>query len=304
MTGPATTTTVPAADGTPLAVRTVGPTDADRTLVLAHGWALTSAYWNPVVRRVARAVPGLRVVAYDQRHHGGSGRGRSALSVDLLGTDLARVLAETAPRGRILLGGHSMGGMTLLAFAAAYPEVVESRVDGVALVSTSAGDLARDTPGLLRALRGRLGRTILRCPSLVDGARRLLPPSVPAHRDRMARLLFGHTTAPEVVRAGAAAIHHCPIRTIVEFVPALDAHDKRTALAPLAGVPVRVLVGTEDRLTPPRHARFLAEHIPGADLTVLPGRGHMLALEDPETVASTLIALAAREGGKDASLPA
>lgn len=296
--------TVTADDSTPLAVRIAGPADADRTLVLAHGWALSSATWDPVVRRVIRDDPGLRVVSYDQRHHGRSGRGTSALSIDLLGADLARVVAATAPDGRILLGGHSMGGMTVMAFAAAYPDLVASRVDGVALVSTTAGDPDAAPPALLRSLHGPVGVAARRCPRLIDAVRRLAPPALPQHRQIMARMLFGPTAAPEVVRAGADVIHACPIRTVAEFVPVLEAHDKRTALGPLSAVPVRILVGDRDRLTPPRHARFLAGAIDSARLAVLPGRGHMLTLETPETVASTLIALAAREGGKDASLSA
>jgi pimeloyl-ACP methyl ester carboxylesterase len=297
------TRTVTADDGTPLAVRIAGPADADRTLVLAHGWSLSAASWDPVVRRVLRADPALRVVSYDQRHHGRSGRGTSPLSIDLLGADLARVVAATAPDGRLLLGGHSMGGMTVMALAAAYPDVL-SRVDGVTLVSTTAGDPAGTAPVLLRALHGPLGAAARHVPWLVDAVRHLAPPALPAHRDLMARMLFGHTAAPEVARAGAEAIHACPIRTIEEFVPVLESHDKRAALGPLSSVPVRILVGDEDRLTPQRYARFLADAIGSAELTVLPGRGHMLPLETPDTVARTLIARTAREGGKDASLSA
>ena len=300
----ADTRAVIAADGTRLAAHVSGPADAGHTLILAHGWALTSASWRPVIAHLHRIAPGLRIVAYDQRHHGDSDRGSSELSIDLLGADLAAVADQLAPHGRLLLGGHSMGGMTIMALAAARPELIDGRVDGVVLVGTSAGDLAADRGGLLTLFGGPVGAALARSAFVVDGARRLVPPPPPAFRRIMGRLLFGPLTAPEVVRIGAELVYACRIRTVVEFVPALRAHDKLADLAPLCGVPARVLVGDHDRLTPPRHARYLAEHIHGAELTVLPRCGHMLTLERPELLADTIAALAERrEGDHHASQP-
>jgi pimeloyl-ACP methyl ester carboxylesterase len=294
-----------AADGTRLAAHVSGPADADTTLVLAHGWTLTSAAWRPVIAQLHRIAPWLRVVAYDQRHHGDSDRGGTALSIDLLGADLGAVVDQLAPQGRLLLGGHSMGGMTVLALAAARPELIADRVDGVLLVGTSAGDLAADRGGLLALFGGPVGTVLATCSSIVDGARRFAAPVLPAYRRALAPLLFGPITAPEVVRVGTELIFGCRIRTVVEFVPALREHDKRADLDPLAAVPVHVLVGRYDRLTPPRHARYLAEHIDGAQLTVLPHYGHMLTLECPQLLARSIVALApGGKGDRNASIPA
>jgi pimeloyl-ACP methyl ester carboxylesterase len=294
-----------AADGIRLAAHVSGPADADTTLVLAHGWTLTSAAWRPVIAQLHRIAPWLRVVAYDQRHHGDSDRGGTALSMDLLGVDLGAVVDQLAPQGRLLLGGHSMGGMTVLALAAARPDLITDRVDGVLLVGTSAGDLAADRSGMLALFGGPVGTVLAACSSLVDGARRLAAPILPAYRRALAPLLFGPIAAPEVVRVGTELIFACRIRTVVEFVPALREHDKRTDLGALDAVPVHVMVGRYDRLTPPRHARYLAEHIDGAQLTVLPHCGHMLTLECPQQLARSIAALGPRrEGDRDASIPA
>ena len=292
----ADTRVVTADDGTRIVAHVSGPDDADRTVILAHGWTLSSAAWRPVIAQLCRIAPGLRVVAYDQRHHGESGRSDTPLSIDVLGTDLAAVVRQLAPYGRLLLGGHSMGGMTVMALAAAHPDLIAQRVDGVALVGTSAGGHAADP--LLRLLSGPLGETLRRYAPVLDRARRLAPPAVPAHQHLARRLLFGPLAATEVVRAGAELVHACPLRTLLEFVPALRDHDKRDQLAPLSAVPVHVLVGDRDRLTPPRRARFLAEHIAGARLTVLPRYGHMLTLERPETVARAIADLAVRQEGE------
>ena len=108
-------------------------------MVLAHGWTLTHASWLPVVEPLVAA--GVRVVTYDQRGHGESSPLRGETSVRMLGDDLAAVLDVVAPHGPVVLGGHSMGGMTVMAYAGLHPDDFRSRVVGVVLVSTSADDL-------------------------------------------------------------------------------------------------------------------------------------------------------------------
>jgi pimeloyl-ACP methyl ester carboxylesterase len=275
------TRTVTAADGTELHATVHG--DGDTTYVLAHGWALSAHNWDSVRDLLHRA--GARTVTYDQRCHGRSGRRYTPLSIDLLGADLYRIVETLAPTGKLVLAGHSMGGMTIMALAAAAPELIADRVSGVALVSTSAGDLTpQHNPARLVALAARHGST-------VDTVRRLVSPALPAHQRIMRRMLFGTGTAPEVVRSVADDIQATPARTIAEFWPVLNAHDKIGALAALSPVPVEILVGSRDRLTPVRHARLLADRIAGARLTVLDGLGHMLPNECPELLARTLLRL-------------
>ncbi|MGA8115420.1 MAG: alpha/beta hydrolase [Actinocatenispora sp.] len=285
---------VTAADGTLLHVAVDGAKDAGRTIVLAHGWSLSHRSWDPVVRALRLFEPPerLRIVAYDQRHHGGSARGDSELDLDLLGDDLHRVLDAVVPTGAFVLGGHSMGGMTIMALAARYPELIASRVSGVALVSTSAGGPSPRPNPTLRWLTGPALDFALRHHTAVERLRRLSSPAMPVHRRAAARMLFGATTAPEVVRAGTELIAATPMRTVLEFWPALESHDKTASLEPLGAVPVEIVVGSQDRLTPPRRARYLAERIDGARLTELPGHGHMLTLESPELLARTLLSLA------------
>ncbi len=288
------TRTVTAADGTTLDVRICGAADAPHTVVLAHGWTLSQHSWDPVVRLLRLLAPPeqVRIVSYDQRHHGRSGRGDRAPDIDLLGDDLHRVLTEVAPTGPVVLGGHSMGGMTIMALAAQQPELFRERVRGVALVSTSAGGPAPHPGRLQRLLGGPVLAAALRRHVAVDLLRRLAPPGLLPHRMMARRIMFGAGTADEVVRAGAELVHGTPARTILEFWPALETHDKTGALATLAEVPVEILVGSRDRLTPANQSRYLAAHIRGSRLTVLPGYGHMLTLERPELLARTLLSLA------------
>ncbi len=288
------TRTVTAADGTALDVTISGAADAPHTVLLAHGWTLSQRSWDPVVRILRMLAPPeqLRIVSYDQRHHGRSGRGGQAPDIDLLGDDLHRVITEVAPTGPLVLAGHSMGGMTIMALAAQRPELFADRVRGVALVATSAGGPAPQPGPVQRLIAGPLLAAALRHHTTLDLLRRLAPPGLLPHRMMARRIMFGDGTADEVVRTGAELVHATPARTILEFWPALETHDKTAALATLADVPVQILVGSRDRLTPVRRARYLAEHIRGSRLTVLPGYGHMLTLERPELLARTLLSLA------------
>src|SRR5690606_31084170 len=87
--------------------------------------------------------PQARLVFYDQRSHGRSSRAAPGhATIDDLATDLAAVIGTAAPTGPLVLVGHSMGGMALLALAGRDPDLFADRVHGVALLSTSANETA------------------------------------------------------------------------------------------------------------------------------------------------------------------
>ena len=79
------------------------------------------------------------MVFYDQRGHGQSGAAPpSTYTVAQLGRDLETVLAVMAPRGPVVLVGHSMGGMTVLSHARQFPQRYGTRIVGAALISSAA----------------------------------------------------------------------------------------------------------------------------------------------------------------------
>lgn len=303
--------TVNAADGAALAVYVDGPADAAVTLVLAHGWTLDARAWEPHARALAGGADGdadgnggVRVVRYDQRGHGRSEGGITRpWSIDLLGQDLAAVIEQTAPEGPLVLGGHSMGGMTIMALAAARPDLIADRVRGVLLTSTSAGRLdprgRKDVPRRLRAVGhvesaffGYCSRTVSRSAWIRD---HVLPgPDGRLNPYLVKRYLYGPAAPGDAVLAGARMIHACPMAAVADWFPALMLHDKAGALDALKPLPVEIVVGTLDRLTPVAHSRRLAGELPDARLRVEPGCGHMLLLERPEAVTSPLRELCAR----------
>ena len=80
------------------------------------------------------------MVLYDQRSHGRSERApRESCTIEQLGHDLDAVIRALAPEGPLVLVGHSMGGMTIMALAEQNPELFTERVVGVALVVDVGG---------------------------------------------------------------------------------------------------------------------------------------------------------------------
>lgn len=247
------------------------------TVVLAHGWTMTHESWLPVVDALQARLP-LRVVAYDQPGHGRSSAESPNPSIRELGEVLGCVLDVLAPTGQVVLGGHSMGGMTIMAYAGLrHPELVQ-RVRGVALVATAA------------TLEGRkpipLERQVM---AIASRAPRIGPgPLVPARVQ--GRLIFGAGADPAHVKEAVRQIQRTSMPAIGRYFSALSQHDEVASLAHLEDVPTHILVGTRDRLTPVRWARQLHEQIPGSRLTVVEGCGHMLTYEATETVADALAA--------------
>ncbi|MFE0537288.1 alpha/beta fold hydrolase [Streptomyces nigra] len=266
--------TVESADGARLHVEVHGPEGAP-AVVLTHGWTCSTAFWAAQIRALA---VDHRVVAYDQRGHGRS-PAAAVCSTDGLADDLEAVLKATlAPGEKAVIAGHSMGGMTVMA-AAARPAFREHAA-AVLLCSTGASRLVAESTVLpLRA--GRL-RTWLTGRLL--GSRAPLGPVTAAARAILKYATMGPRSAPEMVEACARIVHACPRTVRHAWSRVLSLLDLGHGIRELT-VPAAVVVGTADRLTPPVHARSLAEALPNCvGVTELPGLGHMTPIEAPELV--------------------
>ena len=302
---------VPTPDGATLHATITGRDDASVTVVMAHGWTLAQAAWDDVAELLTPRVAAgeLRVVRYDQRGHGRSTWGSPAhpeadLSIDRLGEDLCVLLDRLAPSGPVVLAGHSMGGMTIMALAAARPDLFGDRVRGVALVSTAAGDLTSDprSPGgRMARISPRMLHLVLAGARVAERLRQALPPEHPRHQKMVRSLLYGADATDDMVLAGAEIMHATPLRSFIAFLPALEGHDKRQELAALARVPVEIFVGDSDNMTPLRHSSHLAEVLPEATLHVVERTGHMLTQERPQLVADGIERLVAAAAGSRAA---
>ncbi|MCW2757848.1 MAG: alpha/beta hydrolase [Nocardioidaceae bacterium] len=291
--------TVVASDGTELhaEVDEIAPygtgakPDPDQpTVLFVHGYALNLDCWY-FQRRAMRGKH--RMVFYDQRSHGRSARSpRENATIDQLGDDLATVIGELVPTGNVVLVGHSMGGMTIMAFAENHPDVFAERVAGVGLVATTAGGLhpsrtvSRWIPDRVGDLLApRLIAALANAPELVDSARSRGSNIGFLVADQFA---FGGEAPASQVEFLDEMLAGTPIQVLAEFFPSFSTLDKFEVLDAFGSVPTTIVCGTKDRLTPIGHSRKMAKRISGSRLVEVPDAGHMVLFEAADLVNATL----------------
>lgn len=284
---------VTTSDGVSLAVREAGPEDAPLTVVFAHGFCLRmGAFHFQRIRLGDVFGPQVRMVFYDQRGHGESGEGEpESYTLTQLGQDLESVLRVTAPRGPIVLVGHSMGGMTVLSHARQFPERYGRRIVGAALISSAAEGVTRSPLG-----------AFLKNPALE--AVRFAAKSAPnlVHRGRnVSRSLIG-----PILRAASYSdlqvsrsldafsqrmMNGTPIATLVGFLRALETHDETAGLWTLLKIPTLIACGDHDLLTPDEYSRLMAASMPQSELVIVTGASHLALLDKPDAINDGLIRL-------------
>lgn len=302
---PDRSTVVVADDGVPLHVEIDEPEDLDTsrpTFVFSHGYCLDRRSW--VFQRRALKEAGYRVISWDQRGHGHSGLGDlDSYQVDQLGRDLRKVILETTDGDDLILVGHSMGGMTVMALAEAEPDLIAERVRGVALVSTSAGGLNRITWGLgpvVGAAVHKLGMaTLTRLAGHQDIVDTALRGGKELQEFIVARSSFASPVSLAVVRLATDMLFNPPLEVVSAYIPSLDTHDKNEALAHLRGVETLVFNGDRDLLTSTVHSEEIVARLPWSEHVVVAEAGHIIMLEHPEVLNHQLLELATRAMGDE-----
>ncbi|MGE2818228.1 alpha/beta fold hydrolase [Mycobacterium heidelbergense] len=279
-------------DGVLLAVRDSGPETAPRTVVFLHGFCLTRVYWARQSAYLSRRYrSSVRVISYDHRGHGRSGAApMSTYRIERLAEDLAQVLAAARVSGQVTLVGHSMGGMTALAYIGLHERPIEPH--GLVLVATTAGKLAERGLGRLLAtpLTAALPRLVEHTPDCA--VRALVGPVCTT-----LGLWQGGTRSAAWAAIAASALTTTPLPTAVGFLPSLRAHDQYAALPSIRARTI-VVSGGRDPLVPSAHGRDLAAGIAGASHVHLPQAGHMLPQEAPHVLNDIICRAMASEHGR------
>ncbi|MGW6912284.1 alpha/beta fold hydrolase [Kitasatospora sp. NPDC054939] len=246
-------------------------------IVLLHAFPLDASMWAAQLD----GLPGLtgdeaRVLAPDQRGFGGTELGAGAPSLDAVADDVA-LLLDAADIDRAVVGGLSMGGYAALAFARRHPQ----RLRGLLLANTKA---TADTEEA-RANRERIASAVLARESVALLA-----------EERMERNLLGpasgHLAEPVRKRIAEAS----PQAVAWAQRAMAGRSDTREVLAGLR-VPVAVVAGADDAITPVAESELMVAAAPDAELTVIADVGHLSALEAPEAFNSAVRRLLARVAG-------
>lgn len=278
-------------DGLNLDVNVYGPEDAPVTVVLVHCWVVSQEEWQYQVRDLQREFGHrIRIITWDHRGHGKSDDvSGDALGIQFLAKDMGEVIDRYAPHGKLVLAGHSIGGMTMMELPEQRPDILE-RIGGAVFVATSSAHLDTDTllhPKFGKVIKPTLPRLFaLRAKLLTKRGRRRAPA---IERVFVRQFLFGK---PPLRLADVAltveGLLACSAASLMGHYRDLMEHDRTALLKRYDGIPTDVLAGDRDTLTPLTHGELIASSIMGATLRILPDAGHMLPLERDEKVTEAI----------------
>lgn len=231
-------------------------------LVLLHPFPLDAGFWSPVAPHLSADRP----VLTPEFPGLGSAAPRERPTIDGYADAIADLVAHEAPGGRAALCGLSLGGYVALSVAVRHPD----RVAALVLADTRA---EADTA---EAREGRhAGAAQVRAGGLASFLDDFVPRLVAAgdHAGLTAARAIADRQDPEAV---------------ARALEALAGRADRVSALPGITAPTLVLVGEVDALTPLAFAQTLARGIPGAELAVIPGAGHLSALERPDEFAAAV----------------
>src|SRR5262249_18711891 len=200
---------------------------------------------------------------------------------------------------KVVLVGHSMGGMTIMEYAHRHSAEFTQRVAGVVLMCTTAEGTTHTryglTPSVARVVRAleMTGAALL----ARSGPWRPHRPVMPVLSPGVRWLGFGRIADPAAVRLTLAMIGSARLAAIGGFRPWIDEQHRVDSLVHLATVPTGVLVGAQDRLTPATCAETIVAALPHAEHVIFQDAGHMLPLEHPDDVTGAIARVCQRASG-------
>jgi pimeloyl-ACP methyl ester carboxylesterase len=236
-------------------------------VIFIHAFPLNQRMWDD---QVSRLRDHFRAISLDLRGFGGTDAPHGPYSIDEMAADV-RGLMTALEIDRAVLVGLSMGGYIALAFFRNHPEAVR----GLVLADTRAG---ADTQ---EARERRLSSAMK---AEREGSRAIGEDMIP--------LLLGQTTIetrPSVVEKVRTMIEGNSPQGIAGAQRAMAERRDSSNMLSVIDVPVLIVVGSEDTLTPVAKAERMQNGIRGALLRIIDDAGHLSNLEQPEEFNAALI---------------
>jgi pimeloyl-ACP methyl ester carboxylesterase len=288
-------------DGVQLHIEEYGDPTSPLTVVFLHGWTLDARLWrNQIADLPASFAAPIRILAFDLRGHGHSTAcPPRTTTLAQLADDLHAVLRDRVPMGKVILVGHSMGGMTIMEYAHRHSAEFTERVAGVVFMCTTAEGTTHTTYGLAPAV-ARVVRALETTGAALlarSGPWRLHRPVMPVLSPAVRWFGFGRVADPAAVRLTIGMIGSARLATIGGFRPWIGEQHRVDSLAHMATLPAAVLVGAQDRLTPADCAETIVGVLPDAEHVIFPDAGHMLPLECPDEITNAIVRVCQRANG-------
>jgi 3-oxoadipate enol-lactonase len=240
-------------------------------IIWLHAFPLTRLMWAPQAAALASQ---FRIISIDLRGHGESDGPLRHYSLDHAADDVRGLLDFLSIRQAVFVG-LSMGGYVLFAFYRKYAE----RVAGLVLADTRA---QADTD------EGKQARCEMAQIASTQGAT--------AIADRMIPKLLSPVmiqTQPELVQRVRRMIEGNPVSGLAGNLLAMAERPDSISLLEQMTCPTHIIVGEWDVPTPPSDAKLMADRIPNACLTIIPGAAHLSNLEQPDLFNETIRAFVA-----------
>jgi 3-oxoadipate enol-lactonase len=241
-------------------------------LVFVHGFPLSRGAWQKQIEAFRST---WRVIAPDLRGFGLSDTQPGSTTMAQYASDVHALLRQLTT-GPVVLIGHSMGGYVALAFARQFPDML----CGLVLVGTKAGPDTTEGAAGRRATAGKVK---------AEGVQAVVESMAP----RM--LAAGNHDARMLEQVRGLMIRSTPAGVIGALLGMAERPDATATLAQVA-VPTLVITGAEDTLVPPAESETLARAIRGAQLSLIPHAGHLVAFEQPDEFNRVLREWLSREG--------
>jgi esterase/lipase len=252
--------------GLPFPVAILGGALAAAVLAIPIGYLsvrLNGIYFAMVTLAFAQMV---YFVVNQWREVTGGENGLQGIPRELFGADLSDPFVYYYAALPFVLAGLSMGGYVALAYAKKYP----TDLRGLVLIDTKA---EADTA------EGKQGRAKMIDLVRKDGSK--------AVADQMMPKMLAKDAAeqrPQTAQTLRRMMEACPPKTIEHALAAMRDRPDRSGELSQIKVPTLVIVGESDAITPPAAAEAMVNKVPGAQLVVIKGAGHMSPMEQPEQV--------------------
>ncbi|MCS5480706.1 alpha/beta hydrolase [Corynebacterium sp. YIM 101645] len=283
-------------DGIPVRWYEYGPESAEITVLFLHGFTIPAESYYRQVEHLRTNSPEVKLLLLDIRGHGQTGPVRPDLcTIDGATDDALAVLTARNITGKLIIVGHSLGGLMAMNLVRRCPDELRACIAGLVVVGTSIEAFADQ--GLPQLLASPVADQVYNAiESAPDQATQFREQAAGILAPALAVAIFHRPTDYELVQFHAAMIHETPLETFVGYFDDLQVHDELAAGPHLQGIPGYVIVGDKDDITPLSQAEKIIEVWPDAWLQIAKEAGHMIPLEAPGILNAAIDRLILRVG--------